>query len=145
MAMQDAFEDAEQSVLRYSLEFGGKSIHVYEIKLSNAEDVLRQCLSFVQKQVAHEKQYILMFNAKHVKPQHSNLMRMKKILNDHTDLLFSPKLTKFAIMVKSFITNRRVIEVFDEIFDEAGMSRDKYNYFSVQDKEKVLQWLATGK
>jgi len=145
MAMQDAFENAEQSVVRYSITYKKDKIHVYEIKLSNAEDVLRQCLEHVKNDVARESSFILIFNAKHVKAETVSLMKLKKILEDYSDLLFSKRLFKFAIMVKSFIIHRRVVGMFDEIFDAAAMSRDKYNYFSMKDKDKILQWLVSIK
>ncbi|MCD4827844.1 MAG: hypothetical protein K8R90_00240 [Candidatus Cloacimonetes bacterium] len=145
MAIRDAFASAEESVTRYPIAYQKEKIYVYELKLSNAEEVLRQCLALVQRDATRQKRFVLVFNAKHVKSTTVGLMKLKKILDDYKDLLFSDRLLKFAIIVKSFILHRRVIGMFDDIFDEAGVSRSKYNYFTMKDKDKMLQWLVADK
>ncbi|GEM_PF-3422435 len=145
MAISDAFSEAEESVVRYSVTQGAEKIVVYELKLSNAEEVLRQCLDFIHKDSAGQKRFILIFNAKHVKANTVGIIKLKTILKDYSELLFSARLHKFAIMIKSFTLHRNVVGMFDEIFDQAGFGREKYNYFSMKDKDEVLQWLVAKK
>jgi hypothetical protein len=144
MAIWDTFDKAEESVSREIITFKNKPAFVYEIKLSNAEPVLRQCLDFIVQDSKKTDGYFIIFNAKHSRGKTVNVMALRKVLEDYQALLFSPKLLKFSIAVKSFITQRSVIDLFDRIFDAAKMSRTKYNYFSEQKhRQEMVEWLLT--
>jgi hypothetical protein len=142
MAIWDTFDKAEESVSRESITFKGKPAFLYELKLSNAEPVLRQCLDFIVQDSKKTDAFFMIFNAKHSKGKTVNVMALRKIMADYQDLLFSAKLLRFAIAVKSFILQRQVIDLFDALFDSAKMSRTKYNYFSEQkSRDEMQKWL----
>ena len=136
------FNKAEESVTRATVPYKKKSAFVYEVKLSNAEPVLRQCLDFVKQDAAGCESYFLVFDAHHSHGKTVGIMALRNILNDYQDILFSAKLVKFAILVKSFILQRGVISLFDDLFDAAKMNRTKYSYFSEKKaRDEMMQWL----
>ncbi len=141
MPLQEIFEKAEESVVRYPIEVNNKTIYVYELKLSNAEPVLKQCLDFIVQDSAQFRNILMVFNARHVNSRQTNLFKIAKILDEYKDLLFSSKLKRFAIVVKSFILHRRIISLFDRLFDDNGVNRQKYTYFSDKHKDRVKPWL----
>ncbi len=145
MPLQDIFEKAEESVVRYPVEINNRTVYVYELKLSNAEPVLKQCLDFILQDSAQFRQILMVFNAKHVNSRQTNLFKIAKVLDDYKELLFSNKLLRFAIVVKSFILHRRIISLFDRLFDENKVSRQKYTYFSEKHKDRVKPWLEQAK
>ncbi len=144
MPLQDIFDKAEESVARYPLQLGKETVQVYELKLSNAEPVLKQCLEFIVNDSRSFRSFLLVFNAKHVNSRQTNLYKIAKVLDEYKQLLFSKKLVRFAIVVKSFISHRRVIDLFDRLFDENGFSRSKYTYFSEKHKDRIEPWLVRG-
>ncbi len=141
MPLQEMFEKAEESVVRYPVEINKKTIYVYELKLSNAEPVLKQCLDFILEDSTKFRHILMVFNAKHVNSRQTNLFKIAKILDEYKDLLFSDKLSRFAIVIKSFILHRRIIALFDRLFDDNGVSRQKYTYFSEKHKDRIKPWL----
>ena len=146
MSSFDAFTQAEETVSREIVYIGkkkDKELYVYTLKLSNAESVVRQCFDFIKEDSLNTRQFTIIFNAKHVKPQTVPLMALEKLLADYKTLLFNAKLYRFVIIIKNFTTHRRVIGLFDRIFDEAKMSRSKYNYFPLKDKDKIMNWLVS--
>jgi len=144
MSIHDIFAQAEESVSRETYKFGKKQdvlINVYTLKLSNSDNVIRQCFDWIIKDCKRSKRkFIIIFNVKHVESKTTQLMGLDKLLRTYQSLLFSSRLYKFGILVKDFAAHRRVIGVFDKVFDEAKQKR-KYTYFQVKEKDKLLEWL----
>lgn len=141
MSTFDAFSKAEELITRYPVEKDGKKIYVYELKLSNASEVLAQGLKVISNDSSRLKDFVVIFNAKHLKTEKETIKTTETILDQYKDLLFSPKLRKFAIIVKSFISHRALIDEFDRLFLKYKVDRKKYNYFSLKNADQVIDWL----
>ncbi len=141
MPIWDKFEQAEESVSREIVIYKKKKVFLYNVRISNESKVLKQCLEFVQNDAKRSARYFIVFNAKFLKTDTSNLMELHNVINEYKKMLFSSRLEKFALIIKSFTSHRRVITLFDDIFDENKISRKKYNYFSLVKKDNYLEWL----
>ncbi len=141
MSILNSISKAEEFVTRDSAYRQEKEIYVYQIKLSNSSQVLQQCLEFVKRDSHRQKEYIILFNAKYLKLSKDTLDNLNLVFSNYKQLLFSKKLYKFAIRIKSFYTHRKLVGLFDKLFDESKVSRKKYNYFSRETPEQVLDWL----
>ncbi len=141
MPIWDKFEQAEESVSREIVIYKKHKVFLYNVRISNESKVLKQCLDFVQNDAKKSGRYFIVFNAKFVKTDTTNLMGLHSVINEYKKMLFSSRLEKFALIIKSFTSHRRVITLFDDIFDENKVSRKKYNYFSIAKKDNYLEWL----
>lgn len=141
MSLLDSFDKAESSVSKYQLEGEKRTYIVYEIKISASLKIMKGRMNYIVEDSKNKNKFIIIFNSQFFSPKATTVMKLSKFFKNYTDLLFNKNLFRFVIKVKSFVAQRRLIEMFDRIFDENNISRNKYNYFSDKQQNKMIDWL----